>query len=179
MLTCRRGLAHPLPGAAAGGQTRHISIRQAFQSLGFQNLFCRLGGSGSKLNISDPIFEENKSDNLLLKQSYVSVKFTDEFHSKNHEKYLMYTWLFLIGVCATRNRDVYLVIKANQRMKILCSRLAKAKVTGRFTGFEPVMKLYPRENPEPVFKEPRNRFQGIDSASLHSLASRYNILFGS
>jgi hypothetical protein len=64
-------------------------------------------------------------------------------------------------------------------MKILCSRLAKAKGYwyGKFTVFESVWKLYPRENPEPVlitFKEPRNRFQGIDSASLCSLAGRYN-----
>ncbi len=39
VLTCRRGLAHPLPGAAAWGQTRHISTRQAFKSAGFQNSY--------------------------------------------------------------------------------------------------------------------------------------------
>jgi hypothetical protein len=54
VLTCRRGLAHSLPGAAAGGQTRHIPTRQAFKSAGFQNLLCRLGGPKSRLNISDP-----------------------------------------------------------------------------------------------------------------------------
>jgi hypothetical protein len=41
---------------------------------------------------------------------------------------MMYTWLFLIEeVCATRNRDVYFVIKPNQRTEKLCSRLTKAK----------------------------------------------------
>jgi hypothetical protein len=39
----------------------------------------------------------------------------------------MCTWLFLIEVCAARNRYVYFVIKPNQRTEKLCSRLVKAK----------------------------------------------------
>ncbi len=65
-------------------------------------------------------------------------------------------------------------------MEILCSRLAyRLKVTGTLylLALSQSRKQYPRENPEPVFitfKEPRNRFQGIDSASLYSLAGRFN-----
>ncbi len=73
VLTCRRGLTHTLPGAAAGGQTRHISTRQAFKHDDFRNF---LG-----LVIQIDILEEKKiGQSFVKKQSSVSVKFTEQFH---------------------------------------------------------------------------------------------------
>jgi hypothetical protein len=67
-MTCRRGLANSLPGAAAGGQTRHISTRQAFKSADLRNFLGLVIRIRNKHFGFGPTFlKKKKSKNLLLK----------------------------------------------------------------------------------------------------------------